>query len=246
MTRCSNVIVRRRLAFIQHLAAAAQLFLKLLLVRKVSYSPDGRFIASLDHEVRIWDAQTGAEAVRFANRQGALGRSAAFSPDGQLVAVACRNGVELWETDTGRQHSTLKYPAMIGWAAFSSDGKTVIATVSPIADMIALATGRGRIVVWDVASGNVVADAAVDHTIQLYSFALSPDGKLLACIGWSWFGHAVYLLDASSWSCLAKAPLDVQFADLWSLAFSPDGNQLVSGGEDGVLRIWDVSPYRRR
>lgn len=216
------------------------------LVRKICYSPDRRFIASLDDQVRIWDARTGAEAVRFGNSQRALVRSAALSPDGQLVAVASRNGVELWGTDTGRQRSTLKCPGMVRRAAFSPDGKTVIATVSPVADMMALATGRGRIVVWDVASGNVVADAAVDHTLQVDAFALSPDGKLLACVGWSWFGYAAYLLDTSNWRCLAKAPLDGQFLDLWSVVFSPDGNQLASGGEDGVLRIWDVSPYRKR
>ncbi|MYB95551.1 hypothetical protein F4054_04730 [Candidatus Poribacteria bacterium] len=29
-----------------------------------------------------------------------------------------------------------------------------------------------------------------------------------------------------------------------AVAFSPDGNALISGGDDATLRIWDVTPYR--
>jgi hypothetical protein len=42
------------------------------------------------------------------------------------------------------------------------------------------------------------------------------------------------------------AKLEGHTSDVWSVAFSPDGTLLLSGGDDGIPRLWDVSRLRFR
>jgi serine/threonine protein kinase len=63
------------------------------------FSPDGRRIASSDQDgwVKLWDAQTGRELLKFrAHKEHA--RSVAFSPDGRRLATAIWDGtVQVWD-----------------------------------------------------------------------------------------------------------------------------------------------------
>ena len=54
--------------------------------------------------------------------------------------------------------------------------------------------------------------------------------------GWEW-----HYLSAAADQSLAILPHD---SDVWAIAFSPDGSLLVSGAEEGPIRIWDVASRR--
>src|SRR5262249_5304147 len=66
------------------------------------------------------------------------------------------------------------------------------------------------------------------------SLARSPDGRRLAASGdyvkvWDAVrGHELHALHAHA-------------GFVHALAFSPDGQRLVSGGRDGIVRLWDVA-----
>src|SRR5262249_25523053 len=64
------------------------------------FSPDGRRIASSDQDgwVKVWDAQTGRELLKFRAHQEGHARSVAFSPDGRRLATASWDGtVKVWD-----------------------------------------------------------------------------------------------------------------------------------------------------
>jgi WD40 repeat protein len=68
-------------------------------VQAVSFSPDGRTLASCDERrVRLWHVRTGLELFSF-EVPGGFVRALAFSPDGKVLAVVGRpqpGGTNVW------------------------------------------------------------------------------------------------------------------------------------------------------
>jgi len=79
-------------------------------VRSVSFSPDGRTIASgsYDRTVILWDAETG-EMKRMLKGHTWAVNSVSFSPDGRTIASGSRDDtVILWDAKTGEMRRKLK------------------------------------------------------------------------------------------------------------------------------------------
>ncbi|WP_431916394.1 WD40 repeat domain-containing serine/threonine protein kinase [Nonomuraea jabiensis] len=86
------------------------------------FSPDSRFVATFGPGVRIVD--TASAAVQGTLRTSAV--QVAFSPDGaRLVVVTEKGGVELWDRQTRRRMWSAEAGAA-KYAAFSSDGRTLV------------------------------------------------------------------------------------------------------------------------
>ena len=115
--------------------------------------------------------------------------------------------------------------------AFSADGKRIAAGCAD-------RTAR----VWDAGTWKPIQDP-LRHTHPVRAVAFSPDGNRLAC-GMAegsidrWIkAQGVRVWDLTTGKEAVR--LDGANDTGWVLAFSPDGNTLVAGG-DGVVRFWDA------
>jgi WD40 repeat protein len=135
------------------------------------------------------------------------------------------------------QETSSLYAAVV---AFSPDGKT-------------LATGdaaSGRIKLWDVATGHLIAtltgsgldpaDSGFFSDAGIDSLAFSPDGKTLAAAeGYSGSGSGyISLLNVATRH--QTGALTLQYGCIGSVAFSPDGKTLAASG-NGCIDLWIIA-----
>jgi WD40 repeat protein len=137
----------------------------------LAYSPDGRWLAAReadDKTVALRDARTHEVAARFRGHEG-LVNSAAFSPDGRLLATcSVDRTVRVWQTDGGACRVLRGHTDEVFAAAFHPAGTRLASA------------GRDRAIwLWDLARGEAVARLP-GHTSYVWSLAFSPDGKTLA------------------------------------------------------------------
>ena len=70
-------------------------------VISVSFSPDGRTLASGSDDIRLWDARSGAH-IRTLTGHTSWVNSVSFSPDGRTLASGSDDAsVLLWDANTG-------------------------------------------------------------------------------------------------------------------------------------------------
>ena len=211
-------------------------------VRSAVFSPDGRraLTSSDDNSVRLWDAEAGRQITTF-TRAGS--GTAAFSPDGRLVAMPDHNTVVVRDANTGdRAGRVLQgHSAAVRSAAFSPDGRRIVTASDD-------RTAR----VWDVQTGEEIA-ALREHTAPVRSAVFSPDGlRVVSTQMAQRSGDATsdnstvtsndsiaLLWDALSGRVIRR--FEGHGAQVYDAAFSPDGKRIVTASADNTARIWDAA-----
>ena len=120
----------------------------------------------------------GGDYVTWHLPEGALARlgkgtveAVAFSPDGQVLAVAGSIGIWLYDVATSRELALLT----------GHTGRITSVSFSPDGSMLASGGRRNEVILWDVASGSQLATLQGHAELESISSAsFSPDGSLLA------------------------------------------------------------------
>ncbi len=155
----------------------------------------------------------------------------ALSSDGQRLATGGKDrSVCVWNPQSGvLLHRLRAHKAAVMGVAFSADG-----------EWLASCGCDGSVIVWRVDTGELVAHR--DESTEVRCVAFSPRGRLLAyglAGGQVKFWRLVDESDPSPEPFLPR-PLNAHHHTVYCVAFSPDGERLVTGGGDTYFRVWDL------
>jgi len=154
----------------------------------------------------------------FSGHQGAI-TAISFSPDGRLLASASLDrSVRLWDIATRKNLRILRgHTDEVYTVVFSPDGQ-----------YLASSGYDRRVIVWQPASGKIVQNISLSSWSTAIGF--SADGRL----GVADHQGNIAILNPKTGLMIRKWKVDL---GVFSLAFSPDGRSLVTGGP---INVWDV------
>ncbi|MBE9126586.1 MULTISPECIES: hypothetical protein [unclassified Coleofasciculus] len=186
----------------------------------VSFSPDGKRIASAgaDNRIILWNPDGTVVRTLTDHRQPVT--SVSFSPDSLTLASTSEDKtIKLWNRD-GLTCKTLKgHQDIVFSASFSPDGQLV---ASGSADKtVKLWSKDGRLI-----------KTLIGHQGTVFSVSFSPDGQMIASASadgtvkvWTRNGRLIKTLIGHQ-------------GTVFSVSFSPDGQTLASASADRTIKLW--------
>lgn len=196
-----------------------------------NFSDDGRLVvtAADDGTVRIWEVATGKEVGEPIEARGQA-RWASFDHEGHRIVVAYFNAssptgstAKVWDRREKRFVATLSgHQAPLNFAAFSSDGATILTTSFD-------ETAR----LWNATDGTLFKELK-GHTKGVLSADFDPTGARIVTAS---FDYTARIWDAATGKQIGT-PL-VHTAPVISARFDGDGKYIVTASMDRNVRVWD-------
>jgi WD40 repeat protein len=191
----------------------------------LAVSPKADIIAYSGWEIELWNLKTDkVTSIRPGQPDGRISSEAdlAFSPNGKLLASAHASSyIGLWNIPSGSKR---------GWLGGDEEPISTI-RFSPDGRLLASAHREGEIHIWDVRRKREISTLA-GHSDSVVALAFSPDGNLLASGSRD---RTVRLWDMSSYQLITEFDVGRR---AYTLAFTPDENNLIMGGSD--VEVLDI------
>ena len=226
----------------------------------IDFAEDGKtlVIGGADQNVQLWSVEP-IQQRRVMRGHFDFVYDVDISKDGSLIASAGLDRmVRLWDANTGEPLETFEGHVLEVWGVAFSPDATILASGS--ADQ--------TVCLWDVRERKLIT-ALTGHTDRVRSVCFSPDGRLLASAG---HDRTIRIWDMSAKSEPLAVPFrsvnrpDAYFFErmelpnddfpkdqfkghaghITDLAWSGNGNTLVSASVDGSARLWNVAELDQR
>jgi WD40 repeat protein len=217
-----------------------------------AFTPDGQYVVSgsASGELCLWSLATGKVSRRFTGLPSSA-RAVAVSGDGRFVAASAgkeNNGsVKIWGIASTEE--VLRISASAEALEFCDADRALYVRDGEVARAIDLMSLKNR-----VANGAPATRPSADAVpaMRLWpesvlslrkhsaTTALSPNGLIAACAEGT---------NVEFWDLQAGQPwhrLKGDESTLAAMVFSPDGRALLSIGENGTLRLWQLPDWLPR
>jgi RNA polymerase sigma factor (sigma-70 family) len=198
-------------------------------IHSVSFSPDGRTLATTGPEVvvRLWDVASGRETLPQSGHRSSINLLVVSPADGTIFTTGQDGTIRHWDPASGRERGIFaRFSASINGMAIAPDGKTLF-----------VGERFGAVTLWDVVERREIRRFARNQEDNaVWHVAFAPDGQTIAS-GWK-------VWDVASGQVLAtfqdRDPRNKNLARFSPIFYTPDGKQLIASEPEGV-RIWDIA-----
>jgi WD40 repeat protein/transcriptional regulator with XRE-family HTH domain len=194
-------------------------------VNTLAFSPDGASLAAgtSDASVLVYSLRTHAITATLAQPQPVT--SVAWDGPTRIVNADANGTIALWKLPS----PVLNVTSQTGAVAYSPDGKT-------------LAVGGTSVQLWDTATHELLAAHALPSGAVVNAIAFSPGQAARPVIAVALSNGTVILLGGQTLRPLGPpVPVISGSGAAESVAFSPDGAVIVTGADDGTVRLIDVA-----
>lgn len=187
------------------------------------------FSASEDSTVKQWDMLTGMEQHTMTGHTGSVKALTLSRDGGALVSGGVDKTLRVWDMRHEKTMRVLEgHKSAVTQIALSADGQTLLSGAED-----------GAVKLWGLVAGKVRQEFQTEAAV--------------AAVGFSAGGELVYVRNMQNgvkvWGVEKTQEIEVYvghqgYIASHSLAFSPDGNRIASGGLDKVLKVWDLKVNR--
>ncbi len=211
-------------------------------VLKVAMHPDGRraLSASADRTLVLWDIASGAMLRRFVGHTDVV-NSVAFSPDGCLAISGSSDfNIYVWDVETGApihhlcRETQRERPDEVSHLPGGHSNVVQDVAFGPHGTTAASVSWDLTVMYWNVITGEPLHRIEMAAT-SMWSVCVGPHGRRLI-VGTQ--DSRIIVLDVGGLQ--QTILLRGHRSRVRALALTPDGRTLLSGADDGTLRLWDL------